>query len=777
MTRVKILKIDNNGHKIWTNDMFVKNDQNKKIILSKLNTSGNVLFTNQYKITTTSNFTNPSIVTDINNNIYTIYTIDKKKDLYIFIISKIDNNGSLLWSKKNDNLSTTISAIIPHFQIDNNNLYICYPTINQKNKNIYELIIAKLDFDGNVIWKINNNINYTDIQNINNSMDIDGYGNIYVAYQTKSLKEASNTISDISVFKIDNNGTIIWTVQEPTFNTKSNNMMPDITVDINGNSYIAYVTEGTLCGEYNVVNSGGKDIVLFKLDKNGNIVWRAQHPAFNTIDDDVYPAIYIDSHENLFLSYEKTGINTPTTISLVKFTTKHNCYYISDPNINTEFNMSIPKNNSLVKCTINDTLVLHKRKCNNLKLQQVFDKINKGLSFYHCEIEKIKKMNHIIEDMLHLINKMSCKNDNEIIAKLNEQANIYYNEAESRCNGLPICNDGTFNIYGTVETITGKPVSYTNGFGGIKNSKIFGDISLLLDNEKTSINMLEDYDVEYVADKFRSNVCNKISIVSGLEVCIKINCCRGKLLLTVLSKNKGNKSCKFKTKKNSDHSYKKLLKEIKEEFCTYIKYICFNNKKRLLCIIFNEGYTLQFSQKKLCPLNQYIISTSINCVPVNYGTSTELYNRYAYGYLLFYNIKNNFIVHYPPKSLPNTIVHPFKIDNNMAYYCENITLDLSKLIKCDINTVETLILKINDVCTKIDIMGFNSYKYFLKNVIKCIKPNCCVHQHQSSICTTNKINNIIKILNQYQNMLCETNKIICMYNNNLINTTNNFCCN
>ena len=108
----------------------------------------------------------------------------------------------------------------------------------------------------------------------------------------------------------------------------------------------------------------------------------------------------------------------------------------------------------------------------------------------------------------------------------------------------------------------------------------------------------------------------------------------------------------------------------------------------------------------------------------------------------------------------------------MQYYYENITFDLSNLIKCDISIIETLYFKSGNSCNQIDIKGFNPYSYFLKNIIDLIKP-CC------GKCNVYRISNIIKILEKYKHVLKASEKFIDILYKDLIDTVNNFfnsCC-
>jgi len=90
-----------------------------------------------------------------------------------------------------------------------------------------------------------------------------------------------------------------------------------ITIDSNDNIYISGTTRGNFWG----INNGGVDIVLMKLDSDGDIIWKTQK---GTSDDDFIYDIALDSNRNIYtIGYRKIeDINSGTFIrmlSLKKF--------------------------------------------------------------------------------------------------------------------------------------------------------------------------------------------------------------------------------------------------------------------------------------------------------------------------------------------------------------------------------------------------------------------------------------------------------------------------
>jgi hypothetical protein len=97
---------------------------------------------------------------------------------------------------------------------------------------------------------------------------------------------------------------MVWIKQQRIMNTTANDLNPSIKVDSSGSVYLAYSTNGTVSGGTFV---GGTDVVLCKLDTNGNIVWIKQQADLNTTLSDGSPVLEVDSSANIYLSYSVQG--------------------------------------------------------------------------------------------------------------------------------------------------------------------------------------------------------------------------------------------------------------------------------------------------------------------------------------------------------------------------------------------------------------------------------------------------------------------------------------
>jgi hypothetical protein len=93
---------------------------------------------------------------------------------------------------------------------------------------------------------------------------------IYLAGDTfGTIGAASAGNRDAVVARYDTRGVRIWAVQ---FGSADYDYVEDVGVDANGDVFVLGRTDGTLPGSP-VVNLGGSDLFLVKLDANGAIVW------------------------------------------------------------------------------------------------------------------------------------------------------------------------------------------------------------------------------------------------------------------------------------------------------------------------------------------------------------------------------------------------------------------------------------------------------------------------------------------------------------------------
>ena len=88
-----------------------------------------------------------------------------------------------------------------------------------------------------------------------------------------------------------------------------------ICCDENNNVYVAFTSAGNINGG---INTGSVDIIVFKLDVNGNYIWGKQTGDFNTVGKDTSPSICCDNG-NIYVSYTTNSTVIATINDIIIF--------------------------------------------------------------------------------------------------------------------------------------------------------------------------------------------------------------------------------------------------------------------------------------------------------------------------------------------------------------------------------------------------------------------------------------------------------------------------
>ncbi len=128
-----------------------------------------------------------------------------------------------------------------------------------------------------------------------NSITVDGQGNSWVAGHTYGALpgQASTGKQDAFVRKYDANGNELWTRQ---FGTSEIDYANSIAVDRTGNISVAGYTEGSFPGQ---ASSGENDAFVGHYDANGNELWTRQ---FGTSGNDFAFSTAVDERGNIYVA-------------------------------------------------------------------------------------------------------------------------------------------------------------------------------------------------------------------------------------------------------------------------------------------------------------------------------------------------------------------------------------------------------------------------------------------------------------------------------------------
>lgn len=130
---------------------------------------------------------------------------------------------------------------------------------------------------------------------------VDVNGNVYVAGYTNGALDGNTHLGswDAFVVKFDSTGNRLWSTQ---LGTASIDVAKDITVDIDGNVYMAGHTAGSLDGN---IWAGVADTFVVKCNSMGTKLWTRQ---FGTVDADGAEGIAVDGTGNVYLTGLAQGI-------------------------------------------------------------------------------------------------------------------------------------------------------------------------------------------------------------------------------------------------------------------------------------------------------------------------------------------------------------------------------------------------------------------------------------------------------------------------------------
>lgn len=163
-----------------------------------------------------------------------------------------------------------------------------------------DLILVKYDAGGNKLWSRQMG---TSSWEEAYSVAVDQKGDVYaVGYTYGGLDGNMNSGQyDIFLVKHDGNGKKLWSKQT---GTEKNDYAYSVSVDKDGNAYVAGYTYGSFEGS---ANAGSSDIFLIKYDTNGNKLWVKQ---MGTTSDDIAYAVAVDKDGNAYVvGYTGSGID------------------------------------------------------------------------------------------------------------------------------------------------------------------------------------------------------------------------------------------------------------------------------------------------------------------------------------------------------------------------------------------------------------------------------------------------------------------------------------
>ncbi|HEY9862880.1 MAG TPA: SBBP repeat-containing protein, partial [Candidatus Obscuribacterales bacterium] len=304
-------KLDNDGNPAWAKSLGGSKDDFASGISA--DDAGNVYITGNFDSTDFD----PGTGTNLSNQ--------GGSDIFI---AKLDSNGNPVWAKSlggsKDDFTNSISAD------DAGNVYITgsFESIdfdpgtgtNLPNQGRSDILVAKLDSSGNLVWAKNlggsKNDSATDI-----SLDSDG--NIYLTGNFESIDFDSGTGtnlinqggSDIFIAQLDASGNPLWV---ENWGGSKDDSATGISLDSDGNIYLSGNFESTDFDPgtgTNLPNQGLSDIFIAQLENSGKPLWAK---SFGGGKNDFATGINLDSDGNVYTTgdFDSTDFDPGTGTNL-----------------------------------------------------------------------------------------------------------------------------------------------------------------------------------------------------------------------------------------------------------------------------------------------------------------------------------------------------------------------------------------------------------------------------------------------------------------------------
>ncbi|HEY9177503.1 MAG TPA: T9SS type A sorting domain-containing protein [Flavipsychrobacter sp.] len=276
------------------------------IMLTKINTTGNVVWTKNIFVPADYIAMNKGITGDGEGNIYVQY---QEKYQYTdtlvnrVVISKFSPSGNVIWQK---HITPYVNGLVEEardreFIYSNGKLYFCGSTF--KNTGSLDAFLYKVDAGtGNADWRsiYNGPLGSDDIFH---SVHVGPAGNVWAVGRSRGLEGPGGIYSDydVAVGKYNANGQLQW-MYKLNGSGNSDDIGINITVDKQGNCYHS--------SQVDVLGMNSDSVVIEKLSPAGQRVWRYGFIGSNTGSIRKQPIMQLPSGDIVVSSCTVDGITT-----------------------------------------------------------------------------------------------------------------------------------------------------------------------------------------------------------------------------------------------------------------------------------------------------------------------------------------------------------------------------------------------------------------------------------------------------------------------------------
>ena len=302
--------------------------------LQKLDSNGNFIWVRKIVPSPSNVAYGHSVALDNSGlNVYSTGYYEVATNRSVFV-SKLDNNGTQIWSKTFDGLGDDRGESIAVNSLDEvyiagmfQDSMVVNPTepteVTLYGKSGWNIFLVKLDANGDYLWSqvLRSHIVLSDPAldiyiDVNDNVHFAGgfYGIVDFDPSATSLNIASKGNRDIFIQKLDRFGNLIWV---KTIGSTYNDFAESVVVDSQGNvvvtgKYNDYTSSINVDfdpgpGTFNL--NGAKYAFVLKLDSNGDFVWAGKMGAWS--GNFSGRSVKIDGFDNIYVLSKGSGtVNT-----------------------------------------------------------------------------------------------------------------------------------------------------------------------------------------------------------------------------------------------------------------------------------------------------------------------------------------------------------------------------------------------------------------------------------------------------------------------------------
>ena len=201
-------------------------------------------------------------------------------------IVKIDSAANIIWSKQ---IGSVGDDELSHVAVDKfGNIFATgFKADTKKNQDV---LVVKLDSDGNIVWQKQFGTDSTDV---GENIIVDTNGEIYITGSTKGVMgSSSHGQTDCFILHLNSVGNQLNVLQ---FGTSGSDLGHGITIGHNSNIYVCGETDGDMAS----VNSGKFDLFLGIFSKE---LTQLEMYQYGTNEYDYIGEIKTDSKNNIYVA-------------------------------------------------------------------------------------------------------------------------------------------------------------------------------------------------------------------------------------------------------------------------------------------------------------------------------------------------------------------------------------------------------------------------------------------------------------------------------------------